>query len=331
MLEFRKDPVIGRWVIISTDRGKRPTDFAAVPSNSKGTLCPFCAGNEHLTPSEIMVIRSGETENPGWSVRVVPNKYPALQIEGRLHRRADGIYDKMNGIGAHEVIIETPFHDVGLADLEIGNFSDVLKTYRARILDLKQDRRFRYVMIFKNHGRAAGASLTHSHSQLIATPIVPKRVSEELLGAKSYFVYKDRCIFCDIIDQETDDFERIIESTDHFIAISPYAPRFPFETWILPKAHEPYFENINDSDIDELASIFSRTLRRLNVALEHPPYNFLIHNSPINYKDPLSYHWHIEIMPKSTRIAGFEWGTGFYINHVPPEESAKFLRGIVDF
>ena len=330
MLELRKDPIIGRWVIISTERGKRPTDFEQMTSeSSSGRFCPFCPGNEETTPAEIYAVRPpGAPPNSGnWSLRVVPNKFPALQIEGQLHRRPDGIYDKMNGIGAHEVIIETPRHDLSLADLPVESVLNVLKAYRDRILDLQKDLRFRYIMIFKNHGLAAGASLSHTHSQLIAMPIVPKRVAEELRGAKSYHHYKDRCIFCDILEQEIEDNLRVIEENDDFVSLSPYAPRFPFETWIIPKKHEAFFEKSSNETLLFLARILSSTLKRLNIVLVNPPYNFLIHNSPFFYKDEETYHWHIEIMPKSTRVAGFEWGTGFYINPTPPEESALYLRG----
>ncbi len=327
MLEFRKDPVIGRWVIISTERKLRPTSYESLIENNTA-YCPFCKGNEEDTPPGILTIPSSlDAAHPSnWSLRVVPNKFPALQIEGRLNHRADGIYDKMNGVGAHEVIIETPNHKHSLADLANQGVYDLFYAFRERTLDLQKDSRLRYVMLFKNHGKAAGASLSHSHSQLIAMPIVPKRVMEELKGAKSYFDYKDRCIFCDILEQETEDNIRIVEENDHFLTISPYAPRFPFETWILPKQHQPFFEKTSDTHLQSLARIVSSTLKRINIVLESPPYNLLIHNAPFYYRDQESYHWHIEIMPKSTHVAGFEWGTGFYINPTPPEEAAEFLR-----
>ena len=331
MLELRKDPIIGRWVIISTERGKRPTDFEECPKENNSKICPFCVGNEKMTPHEIMSFRDSisSPNKPGWEVRVVPNNFPALQIEGKLQRQADGIYDKMSGIGAHEVIIETPDHGKSLADLSLTKFAKVLAVYKDRILDLEKDRRFRYVLVFKNHGRAAGASLSHSHSQLIAMPIVPKRVIEELKGAKLYFNYKERCIFCDIVEQEIKDKERLIEENDEYLAISPYAPRFPFETWILPKSHTCSFEKTSSANLMKLAQIFSSTLKRLNYTLENPPYNFLIHNAPFSYKDPDSFHWHIEVMPRYSEVAGFEWGTGFYINPTPPEEAATYLREVV--
>ncbi|MBV8208062.1 MAG: DUF4931 domain-containing protein, partial [Acidobacteria bacterium] len=204
MPELRKDPIVGRWVIISTDRAKRPTDFDRDQVKIKGGFCPFCPGHENKTPPEVLAYRPNpaERDTPGWTVRVVPNKFPALGIEGNLGRQAEGMFDRMNGIGAHEVVIETSDHSQTLATLPDKRVEDVLWAFRDRILDLKQDKRFRYILIFKNHGEAAGASLEHAHCQLIALPIVPKQVVEELEGAKEYFRYKERCIFCDIIQQE---------------------------------------------------------------------------------------------------------------------------------
>jgi UDPglucose--hexose-1-phosphate uridylyltransferase len=326
MLEFRKDPIIGRWVIISTERGRRPDDFPVDMDVRAHTICPFCPGNEHLTPSALLTVKNKATNQ--WSMRVVPNKYPALQVEGDLHPRADGIYDKMNGIGAHEVVIETDRHDSMLADLPLESIKNVLHAYKSRILDLKKDQRFKYILIFKNKGAAAGASLSHSHSQLIAMPIVPKRVTEELTGAEAYYKSKERCIFCDILDQELENQDRLIEETPTFASIAPYAPRFPFETWIMPKTHQYRYEDLNDAGLIDLSRILSNTLKRINCALDNPPYNFLIHNAPLRNGEELSFHWHIEIMPIVTRVAGFEWGTGFHINHTRPEEAAAFLREV---
>jgi len=327
--ELRKDMIAGRWVIISTDRAKRPMDFVRESVQIKGNgLCPFCYGHEQMTPPEVLAYgRDGSGRNqPGWTVRVVPNKFPALGIEGDLDRQGEGLYDKMNGIGAHEVIIETPNHDSTLASLSEKGVEDVLWAYRDRILDLKNDRRFRYILIFKNHGEAAGASLEHTHSQLIALPIVPKRVREEVDNAKHFYQEKERCIFCDMIRQEIETEIRIITQNEHFMAIAPYAPRFPFETWLLPKQHASSFENTQSPIYTSLARLLKDVLVRLDVVLERPSYNYLIHTSPIGEEINDHYHWHIEMMPKLTRVAGFEWGTGFYINPTPPEESARFLR-----
>jgi UDPglucose--hexose-1-phosphate uridylyltransferase len=328
--ELRKDPVTGRWVIISTDRSRRPGDFSRESVVIKGgNICPFCAGNEHKTPPEILAYRPGENparDTGGWNLRVVPNKFPALGIEGELDRQADGMFDKMSGIGAHEVVIETPNHMETLATMPVKRVEDVLWAFRDRILDLKQDRRFKYIMVFKNHGEPAGASLEHPHSQLIALPILPKQVVEELEGAKRYFANKERCIYCDIIRQELEERVRIAAENQDFITISPYAPRFPFETWILPKRHESAFENSPSNFYENLARMLRTILIKSIHVLDNPPYNLVLHTSPIQENTNDYYHWHLEIIPKLTKTAGFEWGTGFYINPTPPEEAAKFLR-----
>jgi UDPglucose--hexose-1-phosphate uridylyltransferase len=327
--ELRKDPITGRWVIISTDRARRPSDFVRDSVQIKGTgFCPFCYGNESKTPPEILAYRrNGSGPNTsGWSVRVVPNKFPALGIEGELDRQGEGLFDKMNGIGAHEVIIETPEHQSTLAMLSDPSVEEVLWAYRERVIDLKRDKRFRYALIFKNHGEAAGASLEHTHSQLIALPIVPKRVREEVDSSKRYYDEKERCIFCDMIRQEVESGVRVIAENDQCIALAPYAPRFPFETWLLPRQHSSAFENHQSPTYASVASMLRNLLRRLDVVLAQPAYNYVIHTSPIGEETNEHYHWHIEMMPKLTKVAGFEWGTGFYINPTPPEESARFLR-----
>ncbi|HEU5451848.1 MAG TPA: galactose-1-phosphate uridylyltransferase [Terriglobales bacterium] len=333
MPELRKDPIVGRWVIISTDRAKRPTDFVRDSMKFKGGFCPFCYGQESKTPPEILAYRPNPNggappakDSPGWTVRVVPNKFPALGIEGNLNRRADGMFDRMNGIGAHEVIIETPEHSQSFAGLPEKRIEDVLWAFRDRILDLRQDKRFKYILIFKNHGEAAGASLEHPHSQLIALPIVPKQVVEELEGAKQYYVYKERCVFCDIIRQEVESGVRVVGENNDFVTLAPYAPRFPFETWILPKRHESAFEHSSSQQFESLAKQIKALIAKANNVLENPAYNLVIHSSPVQDPSNDYYHWHLEFMPKLTKTAGFEWGTGFYINPTPPEEAAKFLR-----
>ncbi len=330
MPELRKDPIIGRWVIISTERGKRPTDFPARTDRVDSRMCPFCPGNESATPPELLAIRDDGTapNTPGWRVRAISNKFPALKIEGDLQREGVGIFDKMNGIGAHEVIIETPDHEQELEQLPVSQVAEVLWMYRARVLDLQKDSRFRYIMVFKNKGVAAGASLSHSHSQLIATPVVPKRVAEELDGAHKYYEYKERCIFCDIIRQELGDGTRVVAENESFVALAPFAPRFPFETWLLPKAHQARFVDISEESVQPMAAILKDCLWRIGRILNNPPYNFMIHAAPHANGHGLQYHWHVEIIPKLTRVAGFEWGTGFYINPTPPEDAAKYLREV---
>ena len=325
MPELRKDPVTGRWVIISTDRSRRPSDFNRTRVLPKANgVCPFCPGHEDKTPPEILSYR--ENGGPQWSLRVVPNKFPALRVEGLLDREGEGLYDRMTGIGAHEVIIESPEHKVSLADLPEKRVEDLFWAFRDRILDLKRDARLRYVLLFKNHGEAAGASLEHSHSQLIALPVVPIQVQEEIDGGRRYYSFKERCVYCDIARQESADGSRVILETDEILVVAPYAPRFPFETWVLPRAHSSHFEAAHPSLIQSLAWATRSTIRKLEKALEYPSYNFLIHTAPIQDGPLAHYHWHLEIIPRLTRVAGFEWGSGFYINPTPPEESAQFLR-----
>ena len=328
MPELRKDPIVGRWVIISTDRAKRPNDFSREPVKMKGGFCPFCPGNENKTPSEVLAYRpnGASRDSQGWTVRVVPNKFPALGIEGNLGRQAEGMFDKMNGIGAHEVIIETPEHEATLASLPEKRIEDVLWAFRDRIVDLKKDRRFKYILIFKNHGPLAGATLEHAHGQLIALPIVPKHVLEELEGSKQYYIYKERCVFCDLVRQESESGVRVVSENEGFLTLAPYAPRFPFETWIIPKRHESGFENSSSQVYESLAKALKNLLMRADKVLDYPAYNLVIHTAPVQEAAMDHYHWHVEFMPRLTKIAGFEWGTGFYQNPTPPEEAAKYLR-----
>ena len=333
MPDLRRDPIVGRWVIISTERSGRPHEFAqlqpARPISS--ALCPFCPGQERMTPKEIMAYRPqpAEPNSPNWTVRVVPNKFPALQVEGEMGREGVGLYDRMNGVGAHEVIIETPSHKESLADLPGKAVEDVLWAYRDRIVDLKKDVRLRYILIFKNHGAAAGATLEHSHSQLIALPIVPTSVLNEIEGCRAHYQQKERCIYCDILRQELSEGDRIVAENPEFLCVTPFAPRFPFEMWILPKRHAGHFEECQKGQVEMLAPILSESLRRMDKVLGRQPYNFVLHSSPLHEKTGEFYHWHVEIIPKLTQVAGFEWGTGLYINPVSPEESAKHLREAV--
>lgn len=329
MPELRKDPILGRWIIIAKERGKRPSDFIVGPSSQKGGFCPLCPGNEQTTPPE--VLRYGSTRkanSPGWQVRVVPNKYPALVIEGDLHKEGEGLYDKMSGIGAHEVIIESPDHDASFSSMSPDQLLPIFLAYRDRIIDLSRDPRFKYVMIFKNSGQAAGASLEHPHSQLIALPILPRMIVSELAGSNSYYQYKDRCVYCDIIRQEIKEELRVVCQNDYFLAITPYAPRSPFEMWILPKTHSADYRQQEEQSFQALAEIFSEIMWRLEASIPGVPFNFVLHTAPLRSETMKHYHWHFEIMPKLTKFAGFEWGSGFYINPTPPEDAARYLREI---
>jgi len=338
--QYRYDILQKRWVIIASERGRRPQDFAVPKEEVEMSFCPFCPGHEDKTPFEITAIREPGTRpnGPGWKVRVVPNKFPALRVEGSPERDAEGIYDRMNGIGAHEVVIETPDHQSKLALRSIEEITQMLRIYRERLADLMRDSRLKYILIFKNSGMAAGATLSHPHSQIIATTVTPMIVSLELNACRGHHQLRERCLICDIIKQELADRERIISADERFVAFCPYASRFPFEAFIAPRYHQHDFALATEHDLRGLATILRDVLSRLKRALDDPPFNFILHSAPNARVEPrrshywdtikFDFHWHIELLPRITRVAGFEWGTGFYINPTPPEEAAKFLRKV---
>jgi len=339
MPELRKDPVIGRWVIISTERARRPDQFVGtLKDQEEQKPCPFCEGQETRTPPEIYAIRPRNSvrNGPDWELRVVPSISPFLRVEGDLERRGNGLYDVMNGIGAHEIVIETNEHIANMADLSEEQIAKILNCYSERIVDLEKDLRLKYVLVFKNYGIGSGGTeIKHSRSQLIATPVNPKRVKEELAGARFYYEYHERCVFCDLIKQELAEKERVILDFDGFVAVTPFAARFPFETWILPKQHCCDYTCMDTASRKNLARVLKAVLLRLKIGLNDPDYNYIIHTAPfrrqkVGYWKTIDhdYHWHIEIMPRLTKVAGFEWGTGFYICPLPPEETAKFLREV---
>ncbi|MFA6142774.1 MAG: galactose-1-phosphate uridylyltransferase [Candidatus Omnitrophota bacterium] len=341
MPELRRDPIIGRWVIISTERAKRPNQFGSNLVEKEefgpGEKCPFCEGNESMTPPEIYAVRKdGSAPNtPGWEVRVVPSISPLLQIEGNLDRHGHGMYDIMNTRGAHEIVIESPAH---FPEFQVSKeqFIKTANVVLDRIRDLEKDPVIKYVLVFKNYGKAAGGGhIRHSRTQIIGTPVNLKRVKEELAGAKMYFDYKDRCIFCDMIKQEIKAGKRVIAESEKFIAISPFASRFPFETWIFPKTHSCDFYKVDRNNIPDFLNILRVVFGKTRKVIGDFPYNFVLHTAPFRrdvakrgYWETIEkdYHWHIEILPILTRVAGFEWGSGFYINPLPPEEACKSVR-----
>jgi UDPglucose--hexose-1-phosphate uridylyltransferase len=341
MRELRFDPLRNRWVIVAPERARRPSDYLLHREQEPGAedlvVCPFCEGNEDKTPSEIYAVRqSGSPNTPGWRVRVVPNKFPALRIEDSAIRYGVGVFDVVSGAGAHEVIIETPDHQRGLADLPVDWIRDVLLTFRERIRDLHRDTRLRYMLVFKNHQLAAGASLEHAHSQLIATPMVPPTIKEELIVCRQHFRTKERCLICDVIKQELRMADRIIYENDWFLLWAPFASSFPFEVWLLPKNHLHEYSRLSDAEMTALAPVLKLALKSLKTLLNDPPYNLVLHSAPPPFKRAgyadhwssieVDYHWHIEIIPRLTRIAGFEWGAGLFINPTPPEAAAEYLR-----
>ena len=281
-----------------------------------------------MTPPEVLVFPDDEaqTSSPGWSVRVVPNKYPALVAEESGKIIGDENYELRPGLGAHEVLIESPRHVTEIASLSEKHFEKILRAYRTRMNVLRADNRFRYILVYKNQGSEAGATLEHAHSQLIALPMVPKQALEEITSAKAYYQSNGRCIFCHLIREETGARPRVVAENAGFIVICPFAPRFPYETWILPKKHLSSFAQSPQYEDSNLAGILRDTLIRLDRTLSRPPFNYFIHSAPIHENENDYYHWHLEILPKLVRIGGFEWGSGSYINTVTPEESARWLR-----
>jgi UDPglucose--hexose-1-phosphate uridylyltransferase len=283
MRELRKDPVLNRWVIISTERSLRPSDFQhAEKAAEDGGIDPFAEGNEHLTTQEIYALRSPNSapNGPGWQLRVIPNKYPALGVEGDLDPRGYGLYDRMNGVGAHEVVVETPQSEVGLRDLPLGQIVDILSTIRLRVEDLSRDMRFAYILPFKNHGQAAGASLRHSHSQIIATPVIPGRVMEELKVADEHWTEKRRSIFVDILDQELMMGERVVWESEEFLAFCPYASSSPFEVHLYPRQQGADYRRASTEQLRALALVLKTVLLKWQDALGDVAYNLLIRTAP---------------------------------------------------
>lgn len=342
MSELRHDPIARRWVVIATDRARRPSDFrlAAGPRETapEPASCPFCPGHEAQTPPEIAAVRpEGSLPNrPDWKVRCFPNRYPALAIEGQPNRKGVGPFDRMHGIGAHEVIVDSPDHGAHLADLPLEQIESLVEVCQGRLSDLHRDRRFRYALLFKNSGASAGASLAHPHTQIIATPVTPQAVTVELEAARAHHQVKERCLFCDLLDFELSSGERIVSADEHFVVLAPYASRFPFELLLIPRVHCHRFGQMDRTLREAFARCLRETLARLRQALADPPYNFVVHDAPntealprrSHYWDSLEFdfHWHVEILPRLNPVAGFEWGTGFYINPTAPEDAAAFLR-----
>ena len=340
MSQLRWDPLKMIWVVIADQNSRRPSDFILERQEPLTSACPFCYGQEEKTPGEVFAIRpeGGRPNRPGWQVRVIPNKYPLLRIEGLLEKRGEGVYDIMNGIGAHEVIIETPDHLRSMPSFSVEELALVLRAYRARLIDLRQDARFRHIIIFKNEGLAAGATIPHAHSQLLALPVLPAHFQVPLSASKDYYQRKERCLMCDIIAQEAADGRRVIRDDGEYLVFTPFASRFPFEVMIAPRRHHHDFALLNDQDLLRLAEVLKDFLRRQRSVLRDPAYNFILHTAPPVHSRPgkpgqwaslpYDYHWRIELVPRLSKPGGYEWGTGFHINPTAPEEAAHFLREI---
>jgi UDPglucose--hexose-1-phosphate uridylyltransferase len=343
MPELRRDPLLNRWVIIAEERQRRPVHPDDRPEQFtplEAEQDPFAAGNEGYTTPEVYAVRpdGGPSNGPGWTVRVVPNKFPALRVEGELDPRGNGIYDLLNGIGAHEVVVETPDPNMHMKDLPLDHLTAVVGAYRLRVEDLSRDKRFAYVLVFKNHGREAGATQPHSHSQIVATPIVPSRIHTQLTALHGHWKLKRRSLFADILEQELRQRERIVFENEHMLAFCPFASAFPFEVQIFPKRQCADFRQATQAELAGLAAALKACLQKWERVLGPIPFNFVIYTAPndtdvtgIREEFPMLdvyYQWHLEMFPRINRTAGFEWGTGYYINTVAPENAAAALRDV---
>lgn len=332
MSELRQDPTTEEWVIVATDRAKRPHDLSRPQGVSRGSLpydesCPFCHGNEAQTPPEIARYVALGGHRDGWDVRVVPNKFPALTPEGTTERRKEGeLFRHTDGIGVHEVIVENSRHDLGMADMDEAQLTLILRAYRDRYNALKTHPYWRFITIFRNYGESAGTTLEHPHSQLIATPIAPTYLRKDYDLAFRYYDTMGRCLYCDLLRAELADGRRVVAETECFLVFHPYASRLPFETWISPKEHQPSFGLFPEAMLGDLAKALKTTLLDLKEALNDPDYNYAIHTAPAEDEEDPYYDWHIRIVPRLTIPAGFEMGSGIYINTASPEQTAEFMR-----
>ena len=327
MSELRKDPIIRRWIIVSDDRKNKFSEYITTTTEEEKHICPFCPGNESKSPVEILTVKDSAGGGSGkkWRVRVIPDKFPLLRIEGDLKKRGQGMYDMMNAVGAHEIVIETPDHDADWTKLEIDQLQNILGVYRQRALDLRKDTRFKHIIIVKNHDIPT-TRYNHSHSHILAMPFVVKRVDEELNSSMDYFKMKERCIYCDMINEERNIGRRIIKESDKFMVYTPFASKFPFEICIIPKMHISDFGAITDDLLHDQAVIFKEIMSGIKKALKKLSYSMVLHCAPIQHGLMDEYHWHWEIMPRYSEMMGFEWGTGLYANPVLPEDAAKILR-----
>ncbi len=328
MSELRRDPLLRRWVIIAPERRGDLINrrFAHSPSVQE-TPCPFCPGNEHMNPGEILVVRA-ERSGPaasGWLVRITPDRNPLLRIEGTLERRGVGQFDLMSATGAHELVTETPDHDSHWADFDIAHMERLLRSYVTRYNDLRNDRRFRHAVIMKNHG-APWSRYPHQHSHIVAMPFIPRRIEDEFTGAREYFELKERCVFCDTLREEEMRQERVVAANADFVAIAPFAAGFPFETWILPRHHMADFGAMGERSLPALASIFQETMAKLRTTLNDPHFSLALHSGPLSGERHEEFHWHWELIPHLSGELGMEWATGVYFNPIAPEDAATCLR-----
>jgi UDPglucose--hexose-1-phosphate uridylyltransferase len=319
--QLRHDSITGRPVIIAPERAARPTELEDAGRLAHHAECPFCDGHEAETPPEVYALRSTDSEanGSGWRVRVIPNRFPAVEKGTGTFSGAEKVPVPFStAYGVHEVVVECPPHESSLGEMSIEQVHDVFAVYRDRLAALRHDSRLAYVQVFKNHGAAAGASVEHAHSQILGTTFVPPEVQAELDAVK------DGCKFCELVDRELATGERVIFAGEHVIALAAWASRFPYETWLLPRKHAAHFDRLGDAELTELAVTMRLLLRRLSAVAGDPAYNIILHTAPIADGD--RFHWHWEILPRTTGIAGFELSTGCYLNPLPPEVAASRLR-----
>jgi UDPglucose--hexose-1-phosphate uridylyltransferase len=328
MPEIRQDPITGRKIIIAPERAERPRPGETAGHAAQPGICPFCVGNEAMTPPEVWADRTdrAEPDTPGWHVRVVSNKYPAFQQNAPQGTEQETLYKTEAAHGLHEVIIESPMHAIHMKAMTTEQLARVLRAYRARWTALQADPRWRYVLIYKNQGERAGATLEHVHSQLVALPTIPTEAGLERDGARAHFELTGRCIYCEIVQRERHVGLRRVSENDRFIALCPFAPRFAYETWILPKVHAARFTMSSDEDLTELAGTILSFVDKLDHIAENAPFNYLLRSTALREAADAGYHWHLEILPQLNRAAGFEWGSGMYLNPVAPEYAARLLR-----
>jgi UDPglucose--hexose-1-phosphate uridylyltransferase len=327
MSTLRFDETTSDWVVFAPTRRLRPHDGveASVSVDGGPSACPFCPGNEAFTPPEIYAVR--DPASGRWRVRVIPNKFPALTIEDNPRRESDDhSFQFMGGCGAHEVIVESPEHNLFLAQQPVDQVALVLKTLQARAQDLLRDPRFHAVVIFKNHGEAAGTSLPHPHWQLVATPVVPRWLRLKHLTAMEYFDRTGQCLYCVLTSRELADGRRVLAENEHYVAILPFASHVPFETWIVPRARQASFQSVSPDRLDSLAQILQHVLLRLYTGLDNPAFNLTIDDVARGDEDKEYFLWHISIIPRLTTPAGFELGSGMAINTVMPEDAVRFLK-----
>ncbi len=327
MAELRFDPITRKWMVIAADRGARPSDYPGSGSGTDGGgPCPFCRGNESMTPPEVMAVRDPGTapDTPGWTIRVIPNRYPAFSPALPFHPVSEGLYDFSPAFGIHEIVVEAPEDDLQMADMDLPRIGKILAVYRSRLNVMRETGKFTAVLVFRNYGEAAGASLSHPHSQIVAIPVLPSLTATEIESFRAHLHGTDRCLMCDLISQEIGKGERVIIHRDGYLAYVPFPSGFPYQVRIVPTDHRENFQDSNDGDLAGFASILKEALTRLRKGLNDPPYNFILHTAPFLPESP--YHWYLDVTPRITTTAGFEWGTGFSINTVTPEDAAAALR-----